>query len=212
MKKLFAFLMAVMLLALPACSSSDNSASTDNSDSAQNETAEVQYDYQLKAGETAEVYDVTFDQMVTVTVDPASTRDASVDLRSGIYFDNCTFNGGLTVLGDYHAMISLGAGCSFGEGSVVTCKEVTPGVAKEATMDDNFVKVFVSCEGVTVETESAIGVIMDGPAVTFNGTVYNKEEIVPDASTLLGVYSVYENDTMIYEKLAIGDESVETLE
>ena len=212
MKKLFIFLMAVMLLALPACSGTDNTASTDDSDSAQTETAEVQYDYQLKAGETIEVYDVTFDQMVTVTVDPASTRDASVDLRSGIYFDNCTFNGGLTVLGDYHAMVSLGAGCSFGDGSIVTCKEVTPGAAKEATMDDNFVKVFVSCEGVTVETEAAVGVVTDGPAVTFNGTVYNKEEIVPDASTLLGVYSVYENDTMTYVKLAIGDESVETLE
>lgn len=80
-------------------------------------------------------------------------------------------------------------------------------------MDDNFVKVFVSCEGVTVETESAIGVITDGPAVTFNGTVYNKEELVPDTSTLLGVYSVYENDTMTYVKLAIGkDDSIETLE
>ena len=212
MKKLFIFLMAAMLLALPACSGTDNTASTDDSDSAQTETAEVQYDYQLKAGETIEVYDVTFDQMVTVTVDPASTRDASVDLRSGIYFDNCTFNAGLTVLGDYHAMVSLGAGCSFGDGSIVTCKEVTPGAAKEATMDDNFVKVFVSCEGVTVETEAAVGVVTDGPDVTFNGTVYSKEELVPDASTILGIYSVYENDAMTYVKLAIGEESVETLE
>ena len=120
MKKLFIFLMAVMLLALAACSGTDTPASTENSDPTQSETNEVQYDYQLKAGETTEVYDVTFDQMVTVTVDPASTRDGTVDLRSGIYFDNCTFNGGLTILGDYHAMVSLGGGCSFGDGSVVT--------------------------------------------------------------------------------------------
>ena len=199
-----------LLLALCACSGTDTP--TETTDPAQSETAEVQYDYQLKAGETTEVFDVTFDQMVTITVDPASTRDASVDLRSGIYFDNCTFNGGITVLGDYHAMISLGAGCSFGDGSIVTCKEVTPGAAKEATMDDNFVKVFVSCEGVTVETEAAAGVVTDGPDVTFNGTVYSKEELVPDEATLLGIYSVYENDTMTYVKLAIGDESVETLE
>lgn len=172
----------------------------------------MQYDYQLKAGETTEVYDVTFDQMVTITVDPASTRDASVDLRSGIYFDNCTFNGGITILGDYHAMVSLGAGCSFGDGSIVTCKEVTPGAAKEATMDDNFVKVYVSCDGVTVETEAAIGVVTDGPDVTFNGTVYSKQELAPEDGTLLGIYSVYENDSLTYVKLAIRDDSVETLE
>ena len=152
--------------------------------------------------------------MVTVTVDPASTRNGSVELRSGIYFDNCTFNGGLTILGDYHAMISLGAGCSFGDGSVVTCKEVTPGAAKEITnvMEDNFVKIFVSCDGVTVNTDAAVGVVTDGPDVTFNDTVYSKQELAPEDGTLLGIYSVYENDTMTYVKLAIGEESVETIE
>lgn len=210
MKKFVAFLMAAMLLTLCACSGTDTSASADDSNG---DTAEVQYDYQLKAGETIEVYDVTFDQMVTVTVDPASTRDSSVDLRSGIYFDNCTFNGGLTVLGDYHAMVSLGAGCSFGDGSIVTCKEVTPGAAKETTMEDNFVKVFVSCEDVTVETEAAVGVVTDGPDVTFNGTVYSKQELVPDDTAILGVYSVYENDSLSYVKLAIGeDDSIEVLD
>ena len=201
-----------LLLSLCACSGTDTPATTETTDPAQSEAAEVQYDYQLKAGETTEVYDVTFDQMVTITVDPASTRDASVDLRSGIYFDNCTFNGGITILGDYHAMVSLGAGCSFGDGSIVTCKEVTPGAAKEATMDDNFVKVYVSCDGVTVETEAAIGVVTDGPDVTFNGTVYSKQELAPEDGTLLGIYSVYENDSLTYVKLAIRDDSVETLE
>ena len=219
MKKLFAFLMAAMLLALCACSGTNTSAPADDSnvvqgDNSSGDAAEVQYDYQLKAGETTEVYDVTFDEMVTVTVDPASTRDGSIDLRSGIYFDNCTFNGGLTILGDYHAMISLGAGCSFGDGSVVTCKEVTPGAAKEITnvMEDNFVKIFVSCDGVTVNTDAAVGVVTDGPDVTFNDTVYSKQELAPEDGTLLGIYSVYENDTMTYVKLAIGEESVETIE
>ena len=46
--------------------------------------------------------------MATVTVDPASTRDGSNDLRSSIFFDNCTLNGGLTIVGDYHAMVSFG--------------------------------------------------------------------------------------------------------
>ena len=217
MKKLFIFFMAVMLLALCACSGTDTPAPTDDSSAPQGndsngDAAEVQYDYQLKAGETIEVYDVTFDQMVTVTVDPASTRDGSIDLRSGIYFDNCTFNGGLTILGDYHAMVTLGGGCSFGDGSIVTCKEVTPGAAKEATMEDNFVKVFADCEGVTVETEAAVGVVTGGPDVTFNGTVYSKQELVPDDTAFLGVYSIYENDSMSYVKLAIGqDDSVEVL-
>lgn len=173
----------------------------------------MQYDYQLKAGETTEVYDVTFNEMVTVTVDPSSTRDGSIDLRSGIYFDNCTFNRGLTILGDYHAMVSLGGGCSFGDGAIVTCKEVTPGAAKETTMEDNFVKVFVACEGVTVETECAIGVVTDGPDVTFNDTVYSKKDLVPDDTALLGIYSVYENDSMSYVTLAIGeDDSIDVLD
>lgn len=206
-----------LLLTLCACSGTNSSAPTDDSSAVQGndsggDTAEVQYDYRLKAGETTEVYDVTFDQMVTVTVDPASTRDGSLDLRSGIYFDNCTFNGGLTILGDYHAMVSLGGGCSFGDGSIVTCKEVTPGAAKETTMEDNFVKVFVACEGVTVETECAAGVVTGGPDVTFNGTVYSKQELAPDTA-FLGVYSIYENDSMVYVKLAIGeDDSVEFLD
>ncbi|WP_418725851.1 hypothetical protein [Dysosmobacter sp.] len=217
MKKLFAFLMAAMLLALCACSGADTSAPANDSnapqgDDSSGDAAEVQYDYQLKAGETTEVYDVTFDEMVTVTVDPASTRDGSIDLRSGIYFDNCTFNGGLTILGDYHAMVSLGGGCSFGEGSVVTCKEVTSGAGEDMGLEDNFVKVFVSCEGVAVETEYAVGVVTDGPDVTFNGTVYSKQELAPDTA-LLGVYSMCENDGMSYMKLAIGeDDSIEVLD
>ena len=217
MKKIFAFLIVTMLLALCACSGTDTSVPTDNSNSLQEDgsgvdTAEVQYDYQLKAGETTEVYDVTFDQMVTVTVDPASTRDGSIDLRSGIYFDNCTFNGGLTILGDYHAMVSLGGGCSFGDGSIVTCKEVTSGAAKETTMEDNFVKVFVACEGVTVETECAVGVVTGGPDGTFNDTVYSKQELAPDTA-FLGSYSIDENDSMSYVKLAIGeDDSIEFLD
>lgn len=206
-----------LLLALCACSGTGTPAPTDDSSAPQGndsggDAADVQYDYQLKAGETTEVYDVTFDQMVTVTVDPASTRDGPVELRSGIYFDNCTFNGGLTILGDYHAMVSLGGGCSFGDGSIVTCQEVTSGAAKETTMDDNFVKVYVSCEGVTVETEYAVGVVTDGPDVTFNGTVYSKQELVPDDTAVLGIYSIYENDSMAYVKLAISDDSIETLE
>lgn len=206
-----------LLLTLCACSGTDTSAQTDNSSALQGndsggDAAGVQYDYQLKAGETAEVFDVTFDQMATVTVDPASTRDGSIDLRSGIYFDNCTFNGGLTILGDYHAMVSLGGGCSFGDGSIVTCKEVTPGAGEDMGLEDNFVKVFVSCEDVTVETEYAVGVVTDGPDFVFNGTTYSKEELAPDTA-FLGVYSIYENDSMSYMKLAIGeDDSVEFLD
>ena len=219
MKKLSALLLAVVLLTLPACAGTNNSAQTDapNTDApaqtdAPNADAEIQYDYQLKAGEMAEVYDVIFEKMVTVTVDPASTRDAANELRSNIVFDNCVFNGGLTVVGDFHAMVNLGGGCSFGDGSVVTCKEATPGVAKEATMDDNYVKIFVNCEGVTVETESAIGVVTGNPDFVLNGTTYSKADLAPDAD-YLGIFSLYENDSMEYIKLALGeDDSVEFLD
>ena len=206
-----------LLLALCACSGTDTPAPTDDSSALQGndsvgDAAGVQYDYQLKAGETTEVYDVTFDQMVTVTVDPASTRNGSLDLRSGINFDNSTFNGGLTILGDYHAMVSLGGGCSFGDGATVTCKEVTPGAGEDMGLEENFVKVFVSCEDVTVETEYAVGVVADGPDFVFNGTTYSKEELAPDAA-ILGVYSICENDGMSYMKLAIGeDDSIEVLD
>lgn len=217
MKKRFALLLAVMLLTLSACAGTDNAPQTDSPGTdppaqADPSGAEVQYDYQLKAGETTEVYDVTFEKMVTVVLDPASTRDASNELRSSIVFDNCAFNGGLTIIGDFHAMVSLGGGCSFGEGSIVTCKEATPGAAKETTFDDNYVKVFAGCEGVVVETESAFGVVTDGSDFVFNGTAYRKAELAPDAD-YLGVYSLYENGAMTYIKLALGeDDSVEYLD
>ncbi len=211
--KWIAFCLAgCLLLALCACDtkgSVQSEASSADSSAAQ---TDVQYDYQLKAGEGTEVYDVVFDKMVTVTVDPASTRDGAIDLRSEIFFDNCTFNGGLTIVGDYHAMVSLGSDCSFGEGSVVTCKEVTSGAAKETTLEDNLIKVFVACEGVSVKTESAVGVLTDGPDVVFNGTTYSKTELAPDTD-FLGVYGLYEGDTFTYVKLAVGeDDSVEFLD
>lgn len=212
-KFLAVFFAGCLVLSLCACTNTNESTQTDDPGTNGSETqAKVQYDYQLKAGETAEVYDVTFDQMVTVTVDPASTRDASVDLRSNIFFDNCTFNDGLTIVGDYHAMVSLGAGCVFGDESIVTCKEVTAGAAKDTVLDDNLVKVFVSCEGARIETESAIGVITDGADFVFNGTNYSKSELAPDIA-FLGVYSIYEGDTITYPKLGIGeDDSITVLD
>ena len=79
-------------------------------------------------------------------------------------------------------------------------------------MDDNYVKVFAGCEGVTVETESAFGVVTSGFDFVFNGTTYSKAELAPDAD-YLGVYSVYENESMTYVKLALGDDdSVEFLD
>ena len=217
MKKLSVLLCALLLLTLWACSGVGSSSSStaslpSQSDASATDTNPVQYDYQLTAGQGIEVYDMTFEEMVTVTIDPASTRDASVELRSNIFFDNCVFNGGLTIVGDFHAMVSLGEGCSFGDGSIITCKEVTSGVSKEATLDDNYIKVFAGCEGVIVETESAFGVVTNGFDFVFNGTTYSKAELAPDAD-YLGVYSVYEGDTMTYTKLALGDDdSVEFLD
>ena len=209
MRKLHVLFLALMLIMLCTCA---HASEPTQAEAPLINAAEIQYDYQLKAGETTEVYDVTFDKMVTVTVDPASTRNGSNDLRSNIYFDNCTFNGGLTIVGDYHAMVSLGAGCTLGNGSVVTCKEATPGAAKEITLEDNLIKVFIACEGVNVETESAIGVLSDGPAFAFNGTTYSKADLAPDAG-YLAVYSTYEGDSMNYIKLAVGeDDSVEFLD
>ena len=203
MKKMSALLLAVVMLALCACGGTTSSSAP--AEESGSEEQETQYDYQLKAGEPMEVYDVTFDKMVTVTVDPASTRNGEYELRSDIHFDNCVFNGGLTIVGDYHAMISLGADCSFGEGAVVTCKEATPGAAKEMTLDDNFVKVLVSCEGVAVETENAFGLVSGGPDAALNGTTYSKAELAPDTD-FLGVYCTYDGDALTYTKLGIGED------
>lgn len=210
MKKSVIWILAMaMVLALCGCSGNSSAA---QSQEAAAPAQEVQYDYELKAGENIQVSGMTFDEMVTVTVDPASTRNGGLELRSSINFDDCAFNSGLTILGDYHAMITLGAGCTFGEGAVVTCKEVTAGSSREMTLEDNFVKIMVSCPGVTVETECAVGVVSDGPDVVFNGTTYSKAELAPDTD-FLGVYSTYQEDTLTYTKLAIGaDDSVAILE
>ena len=131
------------------------------------------------------------------------------DVRSSIFFDNCAFNGGLTIAGDDHAMVSLGGGCAFGDGAVVTCKEAASGASQEITLEDHFVKVFVSCEDVPAEAESAVGVLSDGPDVVFNGTTYRKADLAPDTD-FLGVYGVCEGDAMTCIRLAIGeDDSVE---
>ena len=202
-----------LLLALCACTNTKDTAQAEDAGADNADVqAEVQYDYQLKAGEPMEVYDVTFDEMVTVTIDPVSTRDGAKNLRSDIYFDNCTFDGGLTIVGDYHAMVSFGSGCVFGENSVVTCTAVNPDAVKETVLEDNLLKVFVACDGVAVETESPIGLLTDGPDVILNGTTYSKTELAPDTD-FLGVYSLYEGDTMTYLKLALGeDDSVEFLD
>lgn len=60
MGKLLIFLIAAKLLALCACSDTDAFVQTDDADIVQADVAganatEVQYDYQLKAGETTEV-------------------------------------------------------------------------------------------------------------------------------------------------------------
>ena len=209
MRKLLAILLAAMALSLCACSGTDASVSAGGS--ATSSVRAQQYDYQLKAGETTEVYDTVFEEMVTVTVDPTSTRDGSIDLRSNIYFGNCTFNKGLTVVGDYHAMVTLNGDCSFGDGSVVTCQEATSGTAQTTTLEDNLVKVLISCEGVVVETDAAVGMLTDGADFTLNGTTYSKEALAPDAD-FLGVYTLYEGQELSYLKLAIGeDDSVEVL-
>lgn len=165
-------------------------------------------EFRLRAGTTTEVSGRTFDQMVTVVVDPASTRSADIDLRSSIDFTDCEFQKGLTIQGDYHAMIHLGSGCRFADGAGVVYQEATPGSAQQTTLEDNLVKLLVSCEGVRVDTTSAMGLLTDGPDVTFNGSIYSKAQLAPE-DALLGIYSLYQQDALTYVKLAIGsDDSV----
>lgn len=205
-KSKWPILVLCLTTTLCACANANHSAESEEPGSTSSAVQdEMQYDYQLKAGEPIEVYDVVFDQMVTVTVDPNSTRDAAKDLRSDILFDNCTFHGGLTIVGDYHAMISLGSSCSFDEGTVVAYRAVSSDAAKETVLEDNLVKLFIACEGVSVETESAMGVLTDGPDVVVNNTAYSKHELAPDTD-FLGIYSLYEGDTITYLKLAIGED------
>lgn len=208
MKELLALSLALAVLVLCGCSSQAQDQSVQETQPAQ----EIQYDYPLKAGEQLQVEGMTFDEQVTVTVDPASTRNGDNDLRSSIYFENCNFNGGLTVVGDYHAMIMLGGGCTFGEGSTVTVQEANPGATRDMVLEDNLVKLLVYCQGVSVESQGAMGLLTAGPDVVLNGTTYSKEQLTPDTD-LLGVYALYEGDTMTYLKLGIGeDDSVIFLE
>ncbi|WP_282923650.1 hypothetical protein [Mediterraneibacter massiliensis] len=202
-----------MLLTLSACTNANKPAQTETPGTGHTkEQTKIQYNYQLKAGEPIEVYDMTFDKMVTVTVDPDSTRDGAQDMRSDIFFGSCTFNSGLTIVGDYHAMISLDDGCSFGDGSIVSCEAVDPDAAKDTTLEDNLIKLFTACDGVTVETQTAMGVLTDGPAIVLNGTTYSKNDLTPKTD-FLGIYSLYEGDTLTYLKLGIGeDDSVTFLD
>lgn len=198
-----------LLFSLSACGNAGNHTQAGETGG---DDTEVEYHYQLKAGEPREVSDVTFQKAVTVTIDPQSTRDGAGDLRSDLFFDNCTFREGLIIEGDYHAMISLGAGCLFDPGASVICREVSQGAARETTLEDNLVKVFVACEGVSVEGESAVGVLTDGPDVMFNGTVYSKKELAPDTD-FLAIYRIYQGEEITYVKLAVGeDDSVEFLD
>ena len=57
-----------------------------------------------------------------------------------------------------------------GDGAVIACKAVTSGAAQEAALEDDLIKVLAACEGIPVETGSAVGVLTDGPGVVLNGT------------------------------------------
>ena len=71
--------------------------------------------------------------------------------------------------------------------------------------------MLICCEGATVETEAAVGVLSDKADFVLNGTTYSKEALAPDAG-FLGVYTLYEGQELSYLKLAIGeDDSVEML-
>lgn len=108
-------------------------------------------------------------------------------------------------MGDYHAMVSLGRGCSFSAGSVAACQEIAPGSAKDITLEDSLIKVFAACEWVSVETESAVGVLTEGPEAIWNGTTYSKSKLALDTD-FLRVYSFCENDVMMYIELAVGED------
>ncbi len=196
MKKLFALILSLsMVLLCAACGSQESAeAASDNTG---------KYSYSLTLEEQPVVDSVTFDEMVTITVAP-SARDGGPDTRSTITFSKCAFQNGVTVIGDYNAMIIL-EDCTFGADSVVTVQEVTAGNAKTMTLDDSYVKLLTTSEGLTVQTESAVGILSTGPDFVINGETFSKEALAPDIA-YLGVYTVYENNSMEYAKLALGDD------
>ena len=85
---------------------------------------------------------MTFEKIVTGTVDPANTRDGSNAVRSSIFSDNCAFNGGLTTAGDDHATVSPGGGRAFENGAVVTWKGATSSAPEEIPLEDNLIAEF----------------------------------------------------------------------
>lgn len=64
-------------------------------------------------------------------------------LLSSIFFDNCTFDDGLTIVDDYHAIVSLDSSCSFGDDSALTCREVTRGAVSECILAPHGLEVIM---------------------------------------------------------------------
>lgn len=213
MKKIgLLFMVLALLLPCAACGGTDALSDTAVSAGNVSDNQQVQYQFDLKAGEPVSVADTVFEEEVTIVVDPASKRDSSMDLRSSIQFANCQFQKGITILGDYHALIDFDESCSFSDTAVITCQEATEGAAQNTTLEDNLVKISLACEGVSVKTDAAVGILSSGPSFLLNETKYAKEELAPDAA-YLAVYCSYQQDTMVYTKFAVAaDDSAQVLE
>lgn len=180
MKKLVFPLILALTVSLSACAAPEPAAEP------------VAIDYQLQAGEPLELSEMAFTEEVVVTVDPASTAEN----RSEINFLSCSFEKGLKIIGDGSAFVRLIGDCSIQVGYGVTAMEATPGSAQAATIDDDFVKLYLEVDNINVTTSTILTTICTAEGFTLNGNTYRLADY-PGFNTYMAAF-FYENGEEVY--------------
>ena len=194
MKKLSALLLAMMILSLAACGGGDKTLAGNGDktpggsqqqeqqpgstpgEGGEAEVPEVPNEFTVAAGDDQVYGELTFENDITIRLDPAST----VDNRSQILFWGCTFNGNIKVIGDRSAFLRFTDGCVFGENCEITVMEATDGAADGMTLDDDFVKLLFTDAGAVIHAESVCNVLcMNGEGIVVDGVKYLKTDF-PD--------------------------------
>lgn len=204
MKKLIAFALAlVMVLLLAACGGGANDKTpTSNNDNpgiqqqeqqpsstpdegGEEEVPEVPNEFTVAAGDDQVYEELTFENDITINLDPAST----VDHRSQILFWGCTFNGNIKVIGDRSAFLRFTDGCVFGENCEITVVEATDGATDGMTLDDDFIKLLFTDVGAVIHAESVCNVLcMNGEGIVVDGVEYLKADFPDNVGFCVATY------------------------
>lgn len=183
----------ILTLLLSACgggtstqtpaSSTSTSASTTASTEAS--TPEVPSEFTVAAGDDQVYSELTFEQDITIHLDP----EATADNRSQILFSACTFNGNIQVIGDRSAFLRFGDGCVFGENCEITVTETADGATDGMTLDDDLVKLLFTDTGAVIHAESICNVLcMNGEGITVDDIEYSKSDFPDNTGFCVATY------------------------